>query len=875
MKNFYLIPISIFLFGSNNSLAQISPGIDSAYLHLKQQYEQYHVVSYVYNDDNSGGNIYIPSIWIGEYDTTDISMTQEYIIPPVFGRSCSRFLLTPDSSFSAVRYVYPKNNNGMNAGYNLTGVTNIKFKAKGNGVAEFLVGGTNRRPFKSIALQYQDGIDIRSTGFVTMDTTWVEQVINLTDSTFWVYKDSTQGANNMYCQPVYMDSLQYFHFFYGGNDGQGNTCMKLYWFGDYQKGAGVYLFPPEQGWTNNQGYDLTGITKIKFKAKISESGNVKFLFGMGSDSFTPQNKIIYLDTNWTSYEWAVTPGLNYTKVVGGFGFYVGGNLNTPKYSTLYIDSVYYEGVHLASSFSSVINGFQVQASKALNPAGAEIYIDEVFYDKERTDTIRFCQSYISGSDSIDITMKNKGDVYDNALTIIAYLSRYISDPALYSNYLTDAKHIGDAFIYSMNHDRHFTDFRLRNSYMCGELKTWDGIVKLPGWYNSQVIEWFEDTISLSTYTGNVAWAGIALLWLYQASENSVYLNAAKQIADWCLNKTQSSTGFKGGFIGPDFNQVPIGWKSTMDNIDLYALFTRLDSLSPSPDYDSAIIKARNFVKSMWNPTVKHFWTGTKDNGITINTDNPPLNIQACYLMAFKDWTSDYSQSILWANKYCYLQDYLSQNYNEPLNGFDFNSDTDGVGIWLEGSAQAAIANRMAGQNGKADSTITTIEYIQSNHKDSTRYNLNHKGIVAADHDYLSTGLAFNYHNRLSIGATCWYIFAKSLINPYFYPGDIPIGITPTTRPGEITLYQNYPNPFNNGTTIKYKLNKKSEISLIVYDVLGNKVRKLVDSKENAGSYQVIWDGMNDNGSQVKSGLYIYKLITNNSFQDSKFMILMK
>ncbi|MBE0570719.1 MAG: T9SS type A sorting domain-containing protein [Ignavibacteriaceae bacterium] len=88
-------------------------------------------------------------------------------------------------------------------------------------------------------------------------------------------------------------------------------------------------------------------------------------------------------------------------------------------------------------------------------------------------------------------------------------------------------------------------------------------------------------------------------------------------------------------------------------------------------------------------------------------------------------------------------------------------------------------------------------------------------------------------------------------------------------PTEYTLYQNYPNPFNPVTTIKYDLPHTSDVSLIIYDILGRKIKELVNTKQQAGRYEVQFDA-----SSLASGVYIYQLIAE-KFISSKKMILLK
>jgi len=77
-------------------------------------------------------------------------------------------------------------------------------------------------------------------------------------------------------------------------------------------------------------------------------------------------------------------------------------------------------------------------------------------------------------------------------------------------------------------------------------------------------------------------------------------------------------------------------------------------------------------------------------------------------------------------------------------------------------------------------------------------------------------------------------------------------------PADFSFSQNYPNPFNPETTVKFEIPQEVEVSLIIFNVLGQKVRTLINGKKEAGYYEEIWDGKNDNGISVSSGLYIIK-----------------
>ncbi|MFQ5822562.1 MAG: PQQ-dependent sugar dehydrogenase [bacterium] len=93
-------------------------------------------------------------------------------------------------------------------------------------------------------------------------------------------------------------------------------------------------------------------------------------------------------------------------------------------------------------------------------------------------------------------------------------------------------------------------------------------------------------------------------------------------------------------------------------------------------------------------------------------------------------------------------------------------------------------------------------------------------------------------------------------------------------PDTFSLEQNYPNPFNPETLISYQLAVVSDVELTIYNFLGQKIRTLVYERQRTGTYKVYWDGRNDAGVQVSSGVYLYRLRVGRFVQTRK-MILRK
>ncbi len=102
------------------------------------------------------------------------------------------------------------------------------------------------------------------------------------------------------------------------------------------------------------------------------------------------------------------------------------------------------------------------------------------------------------------------------------------------------------------------------------------------------------------------------------------------------------------------------------------------------------------------------------------------------------------------------------------------------------------------------------------------------------------------------------------------PLDAEIAPEPVT---EYTL-SNSPNPFNPETEIAFSLPEASDVSIVIYNMLGQKVRTLVDDKMDAGNHVRVWNGKDDNGRSVGSGIYLYRMKAD-GFQQTKRMLLLK
>jgi hypothetical protein len=107
---------------------------------------------------------------------------------------------------------------------------------------------------------------------------------------------------------------------------------------------------------------------------------------------------------------------------------------------------------------------------------------------------------------------------------------------------------------------------------------------------------------------------------------------------------------------------------------------------------------------------------------------------------------------------------------------------------------------------------------------------------------------------------------------YFHIGPFGVG-DEEIKPTIFSLSQNYPNPFNSSTEIEFSLPESGPVSLVIYDIQGREVRRLLDGSLESGSHSVIWNGLNDESRPVSSGIYFYRLNSSDATQTNRMTLL--
>jgi hypothetical protein len=355
-------------------------------------------------------------------------------------------------------------------------------------------------------------------------------------------------------------------------------------------------------------------------------------------------------------------------------------------------------------------------------------------------------SYQPGPDesNVPLPLRESGFTYDNALAAIALLA---------CGDLPRARRIGDALLRAEEHDRSFDDGRIRNAYRAGPIG--DGPIALSGWWDAKQKLWAEDEYQDATSTGNMAWAALGLLNLYEATQNEAYRIGAERMLHCIIANTlddRAPTGFSGGVEGFDHSQSKVLWKSTEHNLDVYAVAVWLARLGHDSVSAHIASLARSFLDAVFVPDPGLFRLGTMPDGTLQPTDYLALDTQLWPLLAVTDAPAAWQNAMTSAER----------QLGVP-GGFDFNNDRDG--LWVEGTAQAALTLRVHGRANDASKLLDGLasQISPSGYLFATREPRITTGLKITS---ASTEPDFFYYRRPHLGATAWAVLAATGWNPF-------------------------------------------------------------------------------------------------------------
>jgi hypothetical protein len=350
-------------------------------------------------------------------------------------------------------------------------------------------------------------------------------------------------------------------------------------------------------------------------------------------------------------------------------------------------------------------------------------------DMHATGTVaRLVQSYAGGV--LGAENYTASSIYDDALIIDAYLAEGTSGGR------ARAQVIGNALLSAL----------AQSAPQGGGL--YDDYAPAPLYLPADV-----RPASGSRTTGDAAWAGNALLQLYAATRLPSYLGGAENMAGWIQANSAGPHG-QGGYTGGYADSgTRLPWKSTEQNIDVYAFFSLLARESGLAVWAARAAAARTFIVSMWNPGAGRFSLGTLADGVTTNDSPQTEDVNSWSYLALR--SPAYAASVGWD-----VRNLASAT--GQLRGVSI-CPGDRTGVWFEGTAHLADALEIrarAGDSGQAAAYRSDITYAQAHGP-----NQNGLGIMAASRDGLTDCEGDSVYASLHTGTTAWYILAARGINP--------------------------------------------------------------------------------------------------------------
>ena len=478
------------------------------------------------------------------------------------------------------------------------------------------------------------------------------------------------------------------------------------------------------GSMDGQGLDLSGADALCFYAKGENGGEIVEFFtcGFGYDGTTNTQTAQFPDSStkqslgwveltdeWLEYTIPLE-GADLSYIVCGFGYVLNDVMDGNADNVFYLDEIRFTG--------------DIESAK-----NAPVLLRS--YDTE------------------NIYIKNVAFSYDNALAAMAFLSEGRD---------AEAKEILDAFVYAVENDRSGVK-RVRNAYAAGDISAypgWESGARLPGWYDNEADEWFEDRYQVGSNVGNTSYVALALMQYYKAGGGEEYLETARALMDWVIGTcSDGGDGSTGGFDGWEEGDPPVvypfTYKSIEHNIDAFAVFTMLYDATAEEKYYDAAQSARRFIESMFDEDQGYFMTGTLEDGVTPNTGVVVLDAQVWCAMALGDSFGPFSSALQ-----------VVEKMRTEEGGYPFCLENENGGWWAEGTAYTALMYRLIGDEAKYEEAMDALVSIRRE-----------DGLFpAATTDHLSTGMElfdgspWEYSTDPHIAPTAWFIMAANGFNPY-------------------------------------------------------------------------------------------------------------
>jgi type IX secretion system substrate protein len=355
--------------------------------------------------------------------------------------------------------------------------------------------------------------------------------------------------------------------------------------------------------------------------------------------------------------------------------------------------------------------------------------------------------------------------------------------------------------------------------------------------------------------------------------------------------------YTGLFIDPDVSSAGGGSGAraySRDDLPDYYLGTdkngEPESISYLYDGDSPNING-NDIGGILNPKESLGYIGSRVLKCPETEHGTPANQQSGH--GWYDWGSDPDPQ-LGTEHYNLMkrEDFKPQpnspsdfRYMQSMGPWDIDAGEQitialgiGIGIGLDGLKKTLqnaydtyrtneLAPKILDYYPKSDTVITyigeSIKFcVQADDSNLYRWGFNEYLLNNPDSTYVYNATNFHLGTNILRGTVTDNQYTR---NRYWT-----LIVKPTKK---YELAQNYPNPFNGTTNIPFELQKDGKVSITIYDVLGRKVKTLINKPYTFGKHTISWDGTDDNGKNISSGIYFYQIKSNNYSKTKRLLLL--
>lgn len=379
--------------------------------------------------------------------------------------------------------------------------------------------------------------------------------------------------------------------------------------------------------------------------------------------------------------------------------------------------------------------------------------------------------------------------------------------------------------------------------------------------------------------GTNAWAIIAIAQYELMTRDDSYRDMAVANINWLLqfrNDNSNDESFGAFVMGPD--HISTTWDestvySTEHNVDVYAAMRLMYELTGEQQYQTYADEIYHYlVTEMWNPSADSndsfanappiFWVGLVDYTKYLD----PQSWTVAAIGATGPNGEDFTQSLDWAYNDLRVTD-ASVHGVTGINGFDVNASFDLPvdKVWSEGSEGMVTAYF---STGDPDDSTKAVFF----HNETKRYQSPNGGVPYATNN--SDGwVSFN-----SVAGTAWFVFNELRINPFQVNKAIATNVhghnsqNDFSIPADFRLGHIYPSRPAFAIKIPFRIQREISNSLSVYNLLGEEIRVLSNSRFFPGEYVQNWDGRNQQGHKAPSGLYFIVMQTDRQVEIRKAVL---